>query len=282
MPGPTVLCLSSQVAYGHVGNSATIVALQTLGCTVIDIPTIILSSHPGHGASAGIEIPAEKIDEILDVLWAQGRLDKVDAVISGYIKTPQQAAIIKKVIERIKVKNPSAIYCCDPVIGDELSGIYVAQAVANAIKSELAILSDILAPNLFEFQFLTGQQATSMADCIDQAHQKFKAHVLLTSAPMKDIDQCGTLLISPEDAWMCTSSRIDKVPKGTGDLLTGLFVGHYLSTHSYKKALAYASGQLTSVLIESAQQGGDELTLSPLMTPPRLGEFPHPQPLGTP
>jgi len=281
MPRPTVLSISSQVAYGHVGNSATIVALQTLGCTVIDIPTIILSSHPGHGACASIEIPAEKIDEILDVLWAQDRLDKVDAVISGYIKTPQQVAIIKKVIERVKTKNPSAIYCCDPVIGDEHPGIYVAQTVASAIKSELAILSDILTPNLFEFQFLTGQQATNIADCIDVARQKFKSHVLLTSAPIKNPDQSGTLLISPEDAWICTAARIDKAAKGTGDLLTGLFVGHYLSTRSYKKALAYACGQLTSVLIESSKQDGDELSLSPLMTPPRLGEFPHPQPLGT-
>jgi pyridoxine kinase len=279
MPGPTVLSLSSQVAYGHVGNSATIVALQTLGCTVIDIPTIILSSHPGHGACTGIEIPAEKIDEILNVLWAQGRLDKVDAVISGYIKSPQQAAIIKKVIERIKAKNPAAIYCCDPVIGDELPGIYVAQAVANAIKSELAILSDILTPNLFEFQFLTGQPAMNMGECIDQAHQKFKAHVLLTSAPIKDIDQCGTLLISPEDTWMCTAARIDKVPKGTGDLLTGLFVGHYLATCSYKKALAYACGQLRSVLIESTKQGGDELSLSPLMVSPCLFKLPPAQPV---
>jgi len=279
MPRPTVLSISSQVAYGHVGNSATIVALQTLGCTVIDIPTIILSSHPGHGACAGFEIPAEKIDEILDVLMAQGRLDKVDAIISGYIKTPQQVAIIKKVIKRIKVKNPSAIYCCDPVIGDELPGIYVAQAVANAIKSELIILSDILTPNLFEFEFLTGQQVTNMADCIDVARKKFKAHVLLTSAPIKDHSQCGTLLISPKDSWICTAARMDKAPKGTGDLLSGLFVGHYLSTRSYEKALAYASGQLTSVLIESSKQGGDELSLSPLMTPPRLGEFPHPQPL---
>jgi len=285
MPHSTVLSLSSQVAYGHVGNSATIVALQTLGCTVIDIPTIILSSHPGHGACASFEIPAEKIDEILNTLWAQDRLDKVDAVISGYIKSPQQVAIIKKVIEKIKVKNPSAIYCCDPVIGDELPGIYVAEAVANAIKSELVILSDILTPNLFEFQFLTGQPATNMVDCIDQARQKFKSHVLLTSAPVKDHDQCGNLLISPEntcspeDTWMCTVPRLNKVPKGTGDLLTGLFVGHYLSTRSYEKALAYACGQLRLVLIESMKQDGDELSLSSLMAPPCLFKLPPAQPV---
>jgi len=279
MSRPTVLSLSSQVAYGHVGNSATIVALQTLGCTVIDIPTIILSSHPGHGTCASMEVPAEKIDEFIKILAQQGRLDRVDAVISGYIKTPEQVETIKKAVELIKAKNPAAIYCCDPVIGDELPGIYVAQAVAEAIKRDLIPISDIITPNLFEFEYLTGGQVTIMKDCIRQSREKFKAHVLLTSAPVDDNKTCSNLLISPDQAWMCTSPRRDRIANGTGDLLTGLFVGHYLTTQSYNKALSYACGQLTSVLEKSTQEGGDELTLTPLMTSPALCDFPPAQPV---
>ena len=44
-----VLSISSQVAYGPVGNSASVPALQAAGFTVSQVPTIILSNHPGLG-----------------------------------------------------------------------------------------------------------------------------------------------------------------------------------------------------------------------------------------
>ncbi len=279
MPRSTVLSISSQVAYGHVGNSATIVALQTQACDVIDIPTIIMSSHPGHGTAASIEISAKKIDEFLSVLSAQGRLDKVDAILSGYLRSPEQVIIVRRAVELVKRKNPAALYCCDPVIGDESPGIYVPQPVAEAIKAELIPVSDIITPNLFEFQFLIDREVCDSADCIEQVRKHFKMPVLLTSAPMEESTQCGTLLICPDEAWACTNRRIDTVPNGTGDLLTGLFVGRYLSTRSYEKALSYACGQLNSVLIKSVAEGGDELALSPLMTGSSARNFPPAQPL---
>jgi len=47
---PTVLAISSQVVYGHVGNSAAAFALRRLGVHVLPVPTIVLSSHPGRDA----------------------------------------------------------------------------------------------------------------------------------------------------------------------------------------------------------------------------------------
>ena len=42
---PKILSLSSQVAHGHVGHSATVFVWQRLGIDVIALPTIILSNH---------------------------------------------------------------------------------------------------------------------------------------------------------------------------------------------------------------------------------------------
>jgi len=277
MPRSTVLSISSQVAYGHVGNSVSILALQTLGCSVIDIPTVILSSHPGHGPAAGIEISAEKIDEFLNTLDRQGRLEKVDAVISGYMKSPQQVLSVKRSVAMIRRKNPAAIFCCDPIIGDAGPGIYVPGAVAAAIKAELIPLSNIITPNLFEFQFLTGARPVERFECIKLAREAFKADVLITSMPMNESSHWGNLLICRDRAWVCTAARHARVPNGTGDLLAALFVGHYLHTHSYKKALSYACGQLNSVLTKSLEDGGDELSLSPLMKAPAVLNFPDAQ-----
>ncbi len=274
MPPPVVLSFSSQVAYGHVGNSATVAALHTINCTVIDIPTIILSSHPGHGPAATIEISAEKIDQFVDTLADQGRLDNVEAIISGYFCAPRQIASVRKAVELVKSKNPTALYFCDPVIGDETPGIYVPKSVAQAIKDDLIPISDFIMPNLFEFQHLLGDKITNLRDCIDKARESFKAPVLITSVPVDDPTHCGNLLVLRDEAWLCTSPCLDKAPHGTGDLLTGLFVGNFLAAGSYETALSSASGQLNSVLKASVAQGCDELDLSQLRNIPFPSDFP--------
>ncbi len=279
MPPPVVLSFSSQVAYGHVGNSATIAALHATDCTVIDIPTIILSSHPGHGPAATLEIPAEKIDGFVDTLAGQGRLDNVAAVISGYFCSPQQIASVRKAVELVKSKNPTALYFCDPVIGDDLPGVYVPRLVAQAIKSDLIPISDFILPNLFEFQHLLGHKVSDLHQCIDAARENFKTPVLITSMPVDDATRCGNLLVLSDQAWLCTSPHLDKAPHGTGDLLTGLFVGNFLTVGSYETALSYASGQLNAVLKISVTAGSDELVLSHLKNIPFPPDFPPAQPV---
>ena len=48
-----VLSISSQVVYGHIGNSAAAFVLQRMGHDVMAVPTIILSNRPGYKAIQG-------------------------------------------------------------------------------------------------------------------------------------------------------------------------------------------------------------------------------------
>ena len=61
-----ILSLQSHVAYGHVGNSAAVFALQRLGVEVWPVHTVQLSNHTGYETdlsparacdTAGYEIP---------------------------------------------------------------------------------------------------------------------------------------------------------------------------------------------------------------------------------
>ena len=56
-----LLSISSQVAFGPVGNSAAVPALQARGHEVLAIPTIMLSNHPGHGPPAGFRTTADDL-----------------------------------------------------------------------------------------------------------------------------------------------------------------------------------------------------------------------------
>ena len=64
----SVLCISSSVAYGAVGLAATVPALQAAGLTCLQIPTIILSNHPGLGKPAGVRLPGAEIAAMLTAL----------------------------------------------------------------------------------------------------------------------------------------------------------------------------------------------------------------------
>lgn len=92
-----ILSISSNVVAGHVGNSASVFALQRLGHQVWPIHTITLPFHPGLGpipeASRQI-LPSSAIDADFQALQSQGWLAEIDAISIGYMATPEQSDIV--------------------------------------------------------------------------------------------------------------------------------------------------------------------------------------------
>ena len=86
-----VLSIQSQVAYGHVGNSAALLPLQRLGFDVFPINTVQLAHHPGHGAWRGHKVGAARLREILRGLEERAALARCVAVVSGYLGAPEVA-----------------------------------------------------------------------------------------------------------------------------------------------------------------------------------------------
>ena len=78
-----ILSIQSQVAYGHVGNSAAVLPLQRLGFDVFPLNTVQLAHHPGYGAWRGHKLQPEQLDEILRGLEEHGVLGRCTAVLSG-------------------------------------------------------------------------------------------------------------------------------------------------------------------------------------------------------
>ena len=130
----TILSISSQVVYGAVGNTAAAFAMERLGHEVWEVPTVLLAHHPGYGKYEGGPLEAELIATLIAALDEQGWLKRCDAVISGYLADAAQADAVADAVERVKALNPSALYLCDPIMGDEPGGIYVAPGVEDAVK----------------------------------------------------------------------------------------------------------------------------------------------------
>lgn len=253
-----ILCLSSQVAKGHVGNSAGVFTLERLGHDVMAVPTTFLSHHPGHGKPAARATEPAFLEEILVSLERRGWLATCDAVLTGYLAHAEQADVIARALGRMRKANPGLLYLCDPILGDEDTGLYVPDAIAAAMQP-LADAADILTPNPFELAHLTGRNAATLEETRAAALALACPHVLATSAPCIEPGKTSTLLVTGTRAWRAVTPLHENVPKGTGDLMSALFLGHYLRERDGTKALARASHAAAHII--GASEGADELRL---------------------
>jgi pyridoxine kinase len=254
----TILAISSQVARGHVGLGAAVPALQALGHDVIALPTVMLSNHPGHGQVAGQRIDPALLRQMLATLDGHGWMTGVDAVLTGYVPTPEHVAVAAEAVALVRRHRPAAAYYCDPVLGDDPKGLYIAEDAARALAETLVPIADVTFPNRFELEWLSGETVTDAASAQAAAARLGSAWTIVTSVPHEGT-ALATIAIGPGEAWLSPVTRQDNVPNGTGDLFAALFAGHRLAGRTIKSALGAAVDAVERSIC--ASQGHDELQL---------------------
>lgn len=255
-----VLSISSQVAFGPVGNSASVPAMEALGVTVYPLPTVVLSHHPGHGEPAGLRVPAADLSAMIDSLESLGVLRGLSAVLTGYFCANDQIFGVARAIRRLKEDDSSLVYLCDPVIGSEISGLYVPLPVAEAVKSSLLPLADIATPNRFELEWLSGVQIEG-AGKTEEARRALGLRTLLAKSIEMNNGRLQTILSGELGSQIVESMHRTHVPHGTGDLLAGLFLGHLLAGKPGPLALKESLALLDRIIEESAGSSALDLSL---------------------
>lgn len=255
---PTILSLSSQVAHGHVGHSAAVFVWQRLGIDVIALPTIILSNRPDLPHRAGERVRPELLGEMVAAIDENGGLAGIDAVFTGYLPSAEHVTLAANLVERLRVEKPDLLYCCDPILGDEPDGLYIAKSAAEALRAKLLPLADIVTPNRFELGWLAAREIASGADALAAA-RVLGGIVLATSSPAGSESKLGNLLLADDRAWQAVVERRKNVPHGTGDALAALFLGFLLRSRTAPDALSLATGSLEAII--AASEGMDELNL---------------------
>ena len=257
-----ILTLQSQVVFGHVGNSAATFALQRVGCEAWAAPTVQLSNHPGYGQARGGPVEPSLIEALAAGLEAIGVLRDCDAVLTGYLPSPQTGEAALEVARRAKASG--AIWLCDPVIGDE-GRIYARPGVLELLRERAAPEADILTPNLFELETLTGVAISGLPDARN-AMQAMRAQgpgvVVCTSfdrdTPAGALD---VLALDGKGLWRVRAPRLDRRFEGAGDLFAALFLAAYLETRSASEALARACAGVAATLAATFASGERELAL---------------------
>ncbi|MEL4356786.1 MULTISPECIES: pyridoxal kinase PdxY [unclassified Luteococcus] len=267
----TILSIQSHVAYGYVGNSAAVFPLQRLGVEMWPVLTVNFSNHTGYGAWRGPLIEAEQVADVVRGIEDRGVLGQADALLSGFQGSADMGQVILDAVERLRASNPSALYCCDPVMGDVDTGFYCLPGIPEFMRDQVVPTADILIPNLFELEFLVGRPMTSMSDVLAAAHElreRGPETVVVTSVrlPQGDNgegadDQMRMVAVTADGAWQVETPRIDGYFTGTGDITSALFLAKLLAGLPVGQALAETASVVYSVLRVTADLGRNELAL---------------------
>jgi pyridoxine kinase len=217
-----VLCISSQTVFGPVGNSAAVPALQSRGLEVMQIPTVLLSNHPGLAKPAGQSTAVSLIEAMFQALTDVNAFFDIAAVMTGYFVSAAQVIAVTKQISTLKRHHEHLQVLVDPVIGDH-GKLYVGEDVAEAIRNQLMPLATIATPNLFELQWLT-----CLTDVKAAVAKLAVAETIVTSLPMDD-NQLATELHVATTQLRHIIKRHPHVPNGTGDFLAGCYLSERLS-----------------------------------------------------
>jgi pyridoxine kinase len=263
-----ILSVQSHVVYGHVGNQAAVFPLQRLGYEVWPLDSLQYAAHAGYGAPQGAVTAPVTLAEIIGGLESLGLLARCEALLSGYLGSPAQIEVLEDLADRLKVANRRALYALDPVIGDRGPGLYVADALAGAIRDALVPRADLLVPNHFELEWLAGATAVSADEIVAAARRLIargprEVYVTSVVGPGFPADQIGLFAVTAEGAWQVVTPRLDFAapPNGAGDLASALILAHRLAGRPPDQALVETTAAVFAVLAATQAAGGRELAL---------------------
>jgi pyridoxine kinase len=261
-----ILSIQSHVAYGHVGNSAAVFPMQRLGHEVWPVHTVQFSNHTGYGAWRGEVLPASIIDDCVEGIGERGALASCDGVLSGYMGSAETGEAILRAVARVKAANPQALYCCDPVIGDTGRGIFVRDGIPELIASRVLPAADIITPNQFELEYLSGGRITNAQAArarLADIHERGPRVILITSLHLDDTPPDAIDIAASEAGaiWRARTPRLDLSPNGAGDCVAALFFVHWLATRSARLALERAVASIFGLLASTAAAKSRELLL---------------------
>jgi pyridoxine kinase len=261
-----ILSIQSLVAYGHAGNSAALFPLQRLGKVVWPVMTVHFSNHTGYGAWRGPLLSADDVAEVILGVEERGAFAECVAVLSGYQGAEDVGAVVLDAVARVKSASPSAIYCCDPVMGDVGRGMFVRPGIPEFMRDRVVPAADVVTPNHFELDFLTGTTSSTLSGLLaaaDTVRAAGPSVVLVTSAILDDTpaDRLDLVAVSDAGAWRTRTPRLSLAPNGAGDLTTAVFLANLLDGHALDVVLARTTSSVFAVIEETADAGSRELRI---------------------
>jgi pyridoxine kinase len=204
------------------------------------------------------------VADLLRGIEERGAVDAAQMILSGYLGSAGNATVVADFVTRARSKNPALLYCCDPVLGDRDRGLFVHADIPPLVRDLLCPLADIVTPNHFEFEWLSGAKAATI-DQLTKAARAFMARgtVVVTSAELADTPggEIESVAVERAGAWRVRTPKLPISPNGTGDLFAALLAAAWVGGSSTPEALSHAASAIFAVLERTAARGTEEMRI---------------------
>lgn len=261
-----VISIQSQVVYGHVGNSAAVFPMQANGLDVAAVPTALLSNHPHYPTMHGRILEPELVEGLLRGIEERGVVETARVIVTGYLGSVANAAVVADFVERARKRNPALIYVCDPVMGDDDLGVFVDEGLIGIFRDRLTPMASVITPNQFELELLAGKKARSV-EGLDEAMRVLAGRgsgaaavtgCVLDDTPAGSVE---TVAWTPGHLARASVARLPIRPCGTGDLFTALLIARLLNGLGLQEASAAATQEIRAVLARTHAVDAQEMRI---------------------
>jgi pyridoxine kinase len=265
-----VLSIQSHVVHGYVGNKAAVFPLQLLGFDVDVINSVQFSNHTGYDQKwEGDVLNGGQLDSLLDGLERNDLLKNTQHLLTGYIGSESFLRSVIRVLNTLKKYNSDFRYVCDPVFGDD-GKLYVPAELVDIYRKEVIPLSNIVTPNQFEVEQLTGMTVNTMDDAkkaADVLHLLGPEIVVITSMRLEGKEDYLTILASQrfqledgtseDEIWCIESPILEGRYTGTGDVTAALLLAWSAKDHDNLGSVLEKTVSTMYTLIETTMKQRD-------------------------
>lgn len=238
-----VLSIQSTVVSGYVGNKVASFTLQVLGYDVCPVNSVQLSNHTEYGYFKGQVLNADDLDCLYDGLKHNNINGQFSHILTGYVGSKSFLEKVADIIQDIRKCNPALIYVCDPVMGDQ-GHLYVPEDLMVVYRDVITPLADIITPNQFELELLTGATITNEEEAFKAMqilHERGPATVVLSSTNLGAegvlVGLASSVKGGVKKCYRVEMPYLDAVFVGTGDLFASCLLAWMHKDNDLKSAL---------------------------------------------
>lgn len=211
----------------------------------------------------GDVLKGEQLCEILEGLEQNGLLECTGHLLTGYIGSESFLEAVVNVLSVLRQKGNIVRFVCDPVLGDA-GRFYVPTELVDVYKQRVIPLADVLTPNQFEAEQLTGTIVNSIESALEACtalHKLGPSLVFVTSVVSADQPDNMSIVASQcidgnTHAWSVDFPILPGHFTGTGDLCAALLLAHTVLSSTVPEALEKVINTMSSVLERTAASAG--------------------------
>ena len=234
--------------FGRCSIAASLPIISAMKIQCCPMPTSIFSNHTGYESFHRTDY-TDNMNAYMDE-WRKLDL-KFDAILCGYLASPDQIEIVKRFIDCFKDEDTAVVI--DPVMGDN-GRLYTSYSSQLAEKmKELVGSADIITPNLTEACILTGAEyRENMGDdeliALCNKLSNIGPERIVVSGLEREGELLNCVYERGKPLSIIRAKKIGPCRAGTGDVFSSMIAADTVNGKSLSCAVEHASAFIAKAL----------------------------------